>query len=230
MYGSNGWGKYPKHGSSLSGYTPTKRCHDTHPPLKIGGGTVYGGSCHHPNMQCDYHIALDGSARLEFLPPWEDRYVISFPIVDMSVPKPEPTKQLVAWIVGELAKGKSFHIGCFAGHGRTGTILAAIVKEATGEKDAITWLRTNYCKKAVESASQIDFLQKHFGVKKVKPSKESFSPAYPKATSSAKKAGTGTSNPWYFDDSSSKTQVSTTTARSARQHPTAKRDIFDITS
>ena len=42
-----------------------------------------------------------------------------------------------------------------------------------GETDAITYVRTHYCPKAVESTAQIDFLHKHFGIKKQKGSKSS---------------------------------------------------------
>lgn len=41
-----------------------------------------------------------------------------------------------------------------------------------GEEDAITYVRKNYCQKAVESKSQVEFLHKHYGIKKVGGSKE----------------------------------------------------------
>ena len=40
--------------------------------------------------------------------------------------------------------------------------LAAVVS-AFGEKDAINYVRTHYCKRAVESDAQVEFLGRHFG-------------------------------------------------------------------
>jgi hypothetical protein len=65
------------------------------------------------------------------------------------------------------ADGKTVHVGCVGGHGRTGIVISAIVAELTGKKDAIQWVRKHYCKKAVESKAQVQFLMKHYGVTEV---------------------------------------------------------------
>lgn len=174
MGGFEAWGTGSSYGESMSSKTKTKRCHHSHPPLKIGGGVIYGGACAEPCGKADYNILLDGFEKGDELPPWEGRFIVRFPIRDGDVPSTDKLKKLVDWIGEELAKGKKFHIGCFAGHGRTGTVLAAIVAKVDGEKDAIRWLRENYCKKAVESKKQVDMLVKHFGVKKAKPSKPGY--------------------------------------------------------
>jgi hypothetical protein len=70
------------------------------------------------------------------------------------------------------------------GHGRTGTFLAALVA-TMGENDAINYVRTNYCQKAVESRVQVDFLAKHFGVKSASGTK-SFGGSGSKLTSKGK--------------------------------------------
>jgi hypothetical protein len=70
-----------------------------------------------------------------------------------------------------LHDGKSIHVGCIGGHGRTGTVLTAIMAELTEKTDAIQWVRAHYCKKAVESEEQVDFLVKHYGVTTAKPTK-----------------------------------------------------------
>jgi protein-tyrosine phosphatase len=68
----------------------------------------------------------------------------------MSVPKsPKDFKALVAWTKTQLEEGKKVHCGCVGGHGRTGTFLAALCSEF-GEKDAVTYVRQNYCKNVVE--------------------------------------------------------------------------------
>jgi len=49
---------------------------------------------------------------------------------------------------------------CVGGHGRTGTAIAAmmIVSLNFTVKEAVGWLRKNYCKKAVESKAQVEYL------------------------------------------------------------------------
>jgi hypothetical protein len=43
-----------------------------------------------------------------------------------------------------------------------------------GIEDAITWVRGNHCHKAVESQAQIEWLHKHYGITKVKPTKTAY--------------------------------------------------------
>ena len=63
---------------------------------------------------------------------------------------------LVSYAVRALNAGKVVEVGCFGGHGRTGTLVAGILAKATGMKggDAINLLRNTYCYKAVETQSQ----------------------------------------------------------------------------
>lgn len=58
-------------------------------------------------------------------------------------------------------------IYCMGGHGRTGTALSAVLIETSGfsAKQAVQWVRQNYCKRAVESKEQKQYLfdlEKHF--------------------------------------------------------------------
>ena len=66
---------------------------------------------------------------------------------------------LVLWVLEQVAAGKKVEVGCMGGHGRTGTLLAAL-RTAQGELPgrAVGWVRVNYCKSAVESNKQIDFV------------------------------------------------------------------------
>jgi protein-tyrosine phosphatase len=157
------------------------KCAHTHKPLPlvVNGKTfyVYGGSASGPiHHDCDIYVALDGSAyeRKEFY-PWnsEGKIFISFYVTDMSVPKDAAEyKKMVTWLCQQILAGRKVHIGCIGGHGRTGTLLAAIVKQLTGMADAISYVRMHYCHKAVESFSQVVFLSKLFGITRVKSSKE----------------------------------------------------------
>jgi hypothetical protein len=157
-------------------YTP---CYTTHPALPVGKFLIYGGSCSSPIVKdADIYIGFDHSMRIS--PPawpWQVGHPkaieVLFPITDMSAPsKPADFKELVDWVCNQLQAGKKIHAGCIGGHGRTGTFLAAVVKQMTGEEDAITFVRKNYCDRAVESSAQMKFLLTHYGIKSVTPTKE----------------------------------------------------------
>ena len=65
-----------------------------------------------------------------------------------------------------VGTGTNILIHCTGGHGRTGTLLAAIATElGIGKADPLKWLRKKYCQKAVESASQIAWLKGTYGMK-----------------------------------------------------------------
>lgn len=57
---------------------------------------------------------------------------------------------------------------CMGGHGRTGTMLAILaVKLGKVKKGScpVDWVRTRYCKKAAETDSQLDYIERVTGVK-----------------------------------------------------------------
>lgn len=152
-------------------------CYETHPALLIGGKKVYGGSCGSPMVtNADIYIGLDGiMMRENYDYPWNDppkHEHIYFPIPDGSIPsRPAEFQKMITWLAVQLAANKLIHIGCIGGHGRTGMVLAALVKEVDGIEDAITYVREHYCHKAVESAVQVAFLHKYYGIKVVPPSR-----------------------------------------------------------
>lgn len=167
---SKGW----KTGSSNS--WKTARCYESHPALKIGEHFVYGGSCSSPVIDdADIYVGLDYSMKdHEQRLPWVEGHAIHYRITDMKAPdNPAEFKQLIEWLAARIESGDKVHIGCIGGHGRTGTVLAALVAVMqSDEPDPVEYVRSNYCKKAVESQVQFDFLAKHFGVKtECKPSK-----------------------------------------------------------
>lgn len=164
------YASYSKSGSKGSSKVPYKRCAHSHPLLTLKEGlTIQGGSCYTPQGTYDVEIFLCAGAKLpEYLVPWGTRYV-RFPIQDMGVPTDfEAFDRLVSWTLKQIEAGKKVHVGCIGGHGRTGTFLAALVFKATGETDAINWLRKHYCHKAVESKKQVDWLHDRYGIKKAK--------------------------------------------------------------
>lgn len=149
-------------------------CYHSHPVLKLGEGRLIGGRSSDPvTSDADVYIDLQGGAGFVGKEPWEKpvQYV-QYLIADMRAPaSPTKFRTLVEWVVEQLVEGKTVHAGCIGGHGRTGTLFAAVVAVMLGEKEAIQWVRKNYCEKAVESAEQVDFLCKHYGVLPAKTTK-----------------------------------------------------------
>lgn len=152
-----------------------KRCYETHPALKIGGHHVFGGSCIDPiHPEADIFIGFDhGMKHTANAYPWYNlKTEVRFIIPDGQAPKdPKEFRNLIEWSAEQIRAGKIIHAGCIGGHGRTGTYLAALVAHMLEIEDAITYVRQNYCQKAVESTSQVEFLHQHFGIKKVQGSK-----------------------------------------------------------
>jgi hypothetical protein len=194
------------HGYGLNDFGLGK-CALSHPALVIGDHKIWGGSCVAPAItDCDVYIGFDrgmGLTAKRF--PWTSGHEFLFPIPDMGVPATVPTfRALVKWTAQQLEEGLKVHCGCIGGHGRTGTFLAALVKEMTGNEDAIEYVREHYCKKAVESNEQIAFLVKNFGIKSTKANKVwSHSPAksaikWPAQTGSSKAAAVNANSNTFF--------------------------------
>lgn len=143
-----------------------KPCRATHKTLPLLNGVVAGGSCIEPIGNYDIYIGLDkGMAITTRHLPFTDGYELHYPLVNMGVPNNlELFTSMINWIIEQLELGKKIHIGCIGGHGRTGLVLAVLVRLILDEKDAITWVRANYCQKAVESKKQVDWLKENFGI------------------------------------------------------------------
>jgi hypothetical protein len=152
-------------------------CYASHPPLKFTAldgkeYELYGGNCSTPTVHdADVYIGFTGMNVSNGNPrfPWEKGYVpvtvVDYPVTDMSTPKdPKSFHALVDWSCNQLREGKKIHGGCHGGHGRTGMWLAAVYAQMTGNKDAIQFVRKNYCTKAVETDEQITFLMQEFGI------------------------------------------------------------------
>ncbi len=156
----------------------TTRCHHTHPPLPIVVGDktykVYGGSCTNPVVKdMDVFVGLtDMMARTYRQFPWHKGVEFMYPIQDMGVPSHlKEFQNMIAYLKEQVLAGKKVFIGCIGGHGRTGLVLAALVKSIANETDAVTYVRDHYCHRAVESSKQIRWLHDNFGIKTVTGSK-----------------------------------------------------------
>jgi len=152
-------------GMTGTGY---RRCYQDHSPMPLPGSdkVVYGGSCSSPVVDdADIHVGLDGSMkRTSRRFPWEPGDEVYYPITDMEPPKDPPAfRKMIEWLKEQIDAGRKVHVGCIGGHGRTGTVFAALVS-LYGEADAIAYVRKHYCVKAVESQRQVAFLGSYFGV------------------------------------------------------------------
>ena len=78
-----------------------------------------------------------------------------FPIPDFSAPsQPDLVAALRALLAAmQAAPELPVYIGCRAGIGRTGMMIAALAKLA-GEADPVGWTRAHYHPEAVETAAQ----------------------------------------------------------------------------
>ena len=139
-----------------------RRRHEMHrhrTPVRLPDGTEVTAVSYdeaHPyarDRPPDFGLYLDGRWR----PPWPHAHV-AWP--DFGVPAD------AAAVVGELRslldrarRGETVELGCVGGHGRTGTALACLaVLAGCPAGDAVAWVRSNYCDKAVETPEQEAFV------------------------------------------------------------------------
>ncbi len=86
-------------------------------------------------------------------PPWSHEH-LDWP--DFGVPENlDALRRALTDLLDRARKGERVEVGCLGGHGRTGTALACLaVLTGTPANEALAWVRTNYCYKAVETDVQ----------------------------------------------------------------------------
>ena len=106
----------------------------------------------------DYGLYLDP----RWQPPWAHDH-LDWP--DFGVPG-DTTRTTTALraLLARARGGQRVEIGCLGGHGRTGTALACLaVLAGHAPGHAVSWVRTNYCPAAVETAEQEAFVAGYSG-------------------------------------------------------------------
>jgi len=99
--------------------------------------------------------------------PW-----LRLPIKDYGVPNhlgAEFWEALANDILAMLKDGMKIIVFCQGGHGRTGmvaSILCYLLNPKAIGPDPINWVREHYCKKAVETAEQVEYVHKMVGLPK----------------------------------------------------------------
>jgi len=99
----------------------------------------------------DFGLYLDH----RWAPPWPHAHV-DWPDFGL----PADAAAFVASLQDVLARsrrGEVVEVGCLGGHGRTGTALACLAVLAGADGDPVEWVRSTYCKRAVETDEQAAF-------------------------------------------------------------------------
>lgn len=91
-------------------------------------------------------------------PPWPHEH-IDWP--DFGIPPDaDGLRAALLSLLDRARTGEVVEIGCWGGHGRTGTALACLaVLTGTPAADAVAWVRANYCERAVETDEQRGFVE-----------------------------------------------------------------------
>ncbi len=178
-------GRKKKNPGSYSGTTYTP--HDIHKPfhamdLGEGAGVWVGRKTDCTDTANDYDIILNLTGARIYrkhdipfpeLKQWEtggaQEIVLDWP--DFGVLTTLPKEfwiQLLTMVKAKKAKLLTF---CVGGHGRTGTALASmLVTEFNyGAQQAIDWVKTTYCSKAIEAVSQEKYIYTMAGEKFIPP-------------------------------------------------------------
>lgn len=85
---------------------------------------------------------------------------VVIPTRDFQAPSVQDTDEGLVKIVDQLIAGAPVYVGCMAGRGRTGLMMAVLAK-AFGEPNPIKYVRENYYPHAVETQSQVDFIARY---------------------------------------------------------------------
>jgi hypothetical protein len=118
--------------------------------IKIyGGGRLRGVIPNQKYFIIDVGAGFESDKNIKNI-PWEDGADISL------------SKEFWLDLIKEIReKKKDVLVACLMGHGRTGTTLAILYALMTGvKKDPVKVIRQIYCKNAVETFSQIKYIEK----------------------------------------------------------------------
>ena len=83
-------------------------------------------------------------------------------IADFGVPDEAALRAVLARLLAEMRARPdgAFHIGCRAGLGRTGLVLACLARMTGVEGDVVAWVRAHYDPRAVETEAQEEFARR----------------------------------------------------------------------
>lgn len=101
----------------------------------------------------DYGLYLDP----RWQPPWDHGH-ICWPDFGLPTDADALTRTLRA-VLDRARSGQDVEMGCLGGHGRTGTALSCLAAlSGHPAREAVAWVRSGYCAKAVETPEQEAFV------------------------------------------------------------------------
>lgn len=144
--------------------THVQRARDSHlhrTPIVMPDGTVvtavsYGSAePYGRDVLPDFGLYLDERWR----PPWPHEH-LDWP--DFSVPDdPAVVAAALELLLERSRSGQRVEIGCYGGHGRTGTAIAGLaILCGHAPDEAVSWVRATYCERAVENEEQETFVRR----------------------------------------------------------------------
>jgi len=83
---------------------------------------------------------------------------VNIPTKDFNVPALKDMQEGLLATITYILEGEPVYAGCFGGIGRTGLIMALVMK-AWGDEDPVTSVRTQYYAHAVETEQQMKYVQ-----------------------------------------------------------------------
>lgn len=138
---------------------PDDKPHVHRTPVRFADGTAVMGvrflqdDRYAREHRPDFGLYLDEN----WDPPWPHEH---FDWPDFGVPDDlDALRRTLTDFLNRARRGERVEVGCLGGHGRTGTALACLaVLAGTPASDALEWVRTNYCHKAVETDVQVQLV------------------------------------------------------------------------
>jgi hypothetical protein len=120
----------------------------------VTGVTFLGDDPYGRELVPSFGLYLDE----RWAPDWPHAHV-DWP--DFSVPADAGALRVALLdLITRARRGEAVELGCLGGHGRTGTALACLaVLTGTPADEAVAWVRSAYCPKAVETDEQEAFVR-----------------------------------------------------------------------
>lgn len=104
----------------------------------------------------DFGLYLDH----QWLPAWPHAHV-DWP--DFGLPVDEPAMiEALDDLLRRARSGAIVETGCLGGHGRTGTAVACLAVLAGLREDPVEWVRSTYCRLAVETDEQAEMVRQYW--------------------------------------------------------------------
>jgi hypothetical protein len=119
-------------------------------------GNIHGGPF--PHVATAAKKSLNRTLTVKLDPRCKVIPDVDLPIQDFQRPASErEVMKAFRRIFSALSKGDDVYIGCTAGWGRTGTIMASLVNVARPDVDPVEFVRRYYDPSAVETKAQADY-------------------------------------------------------------------------